>query len=255
MKLAKHSLEFPEEHTIAYASLNLRMVLECLVYERAEMYEGEISSDQMRTWQPAALMKYILEIDPNADKSSTLSFKLDAESSDESEPYKFLGTESVILVKDLQSYYNKLGSYLHTPTAERLEKKGPVKLERKIERCNEVVALIEKVLASTITNMNLRQLVDIDCDRCSSKIVRRIPPGKELIQVTCTTNNCIATYTMKVEEQSVAWRRRGVDVGCPNENCDEKYFMWEGELKVATEWVCEGCSQKNKLALTSIAVE
>lgn len=255
LKQAKEKLKSPDEDIITYASLDLRMALECLVYEKAMMYEGEISSDQMRTWQPASLMKYILEIDPNADKSSTLSFKLDSELKDQSEPYKFLGTESVISIKDIKSYYNKLGSYLHVPTAEQLEKKGSIKLDQKIARCNQVVALIEKVLSSPIFNMNFKQLVDIACDRCNSKIVRRIPLGEKLINVTCTTNNCIATYTMKVEGQKVTWRPIGVDVACPKESCDEKYFMWEEELKVATEWVCKGCSQKNKLALTSIAAE
>lgn len=252
LEAAREKLDDVGAENISYIALDLRMALECLVYERAELYKEEISEEQMRTWQPPQLMKYLLEIDPTADQSSTLSYKVDSPEKSEDEEYKHVGKENVISLKELRSSYNRLGAYLHSPTAAQLEAKGSIPLSKKIKRCNEVISLITDVLSSSMTQVNFRQLVDIDCDKCGGKIIRRIPPGSDNIAVKCTKNSCIATYVMRIENQKAHWRRAGVDIECRNEGCDEKNFVWENEMSVATEWKCVRCKQKNKLALTSI---
>jgi len=105
---AKSKLACCNHEDIAYVALDLRMALECLIYEKVGLYKEEIPKIDLETWQPPQLLKTMLEVDPLADKSSTFSMKREGEGM-EDQPYRYLGTENQLGLKDLKHYYNRLG--------------------------------------------------------------------------------------------------------------------------------------------------
>jgi hypothetical protein len=73
---AKDEMNSASLERLKYAALELRMAMECLTYERASSYAGELPPAEYATWQPRKLMQLLLEINPRADKNSSIAFGL-----------------------------------------------------------------------------------------------------------------------------------------------------------------------------------
>ena len=74
---AKDELASADEERLKYAALELRMAMESLTYDRALAYNAEFPPCEYETWQPRKVMAILLEIDPNADKDSSLAFGIE----------------------------------------------------------------------------------------------------------------------------------------------------------------------------------
>ena len=74
---AKAELASTDAHRIRYAALELRFAMEALTYDRALAYEEEIPPSEYNTWQPRKVMSLLLEINPTADKDSSVTIGLE----------------------------------------------------------------------------------------------------------------------------------------------------------------------------------
>ena len=249
LKSAHKILSDCSEENISHLALDLRMALECLIYERVDLYKGEISDKDLATWQPDKLLRTMLEIDPFADKSSTLRTRREGEGM-ENEPFKHLGTENLLSLKDLKSNYHRLGSYLHTQTAEAIAENKGASFEKKLDRCKKVIGVIEKVLESTLSKSDFRTTVSLNCSNCDSKITRRIPPEEEFaIEAKCLS--CVASYEIKPSKENTAvWTPQAHDIDCISSGCKGFKFLWKNELIDGTNWVCEECGREYRLGLS-----
>jgi hypothetical protein len=108
-----------DDYRLKYAALELRIALESLAYEHARLYQEEIAIEKLSTWQPRQLFKLLLEFDPYADKSSSLSIGLQEEQGVPAKMMTPLGTERVLGLGEIKKYYDQLGSYLHAPTLDQ----------------------------------------------------------------------------------------------------------------------------------------
>jgi hypothetical protein len=89
---AKAELATNAIERLKYAALELRMAMECLTYERASIYANELPPTQYETWQPWKLMLLLLEIDPCADKDSSVAVGIEEEPGKEAGPMTIFGS-------------------------------------------------------------------------------------------------------------------------------------------------------------------
>jgi hypothetical protein len=239
-----------DDHPLRYAALELRLALESIIYERAESYKEELSGKKLSTWQPKKLLSLLIEIDHSADKSSILSFGLEEEYGKPAKIMKSLGKERVLSLSEIKKYYDRLGSYLHTPTLDQVALgKGatPVGIRT---RCIEVTEILEQVLASPIFNVNFNVTSTITCGKCGTKIVRRIPPVGGVKSIIAKCIECSACYSLAtMENDQIEWKPLVRDVKCATPSCNSKISLWESEIEVGTCWTCVGCNAKNQIVL------
>ena len=70
-------LESGHDYALSYAALELRMAMEAITYDRAAAFKDEFPVEEYDTWQPKKVMNVLLEIDPTADKDSSLAVGLE----------------------------------------------------------------------------------------------------------------------------------------------------------------------------------
>ena len=62
---AKNELASADDARLIYATLELRMAIESITYDRALAYKKEFPPREYETWQPKKVMAELLDIDPS----------------------------------------------------------------------------------------------------------------------------------------------------------------------------------------------
>lgn len=248
LKQANGELKTGEDHRLQYAALDLRFAIEALTYDRAQAYKNELPSSEYETWQPRKLLALLLEIDPTADKGSSLAVGVEETEGEPATKMVPFGTETVFDLKLLKKHYDAIGSFLHVPTLAQAEK-APPSPEKFRQRCGAIADYVGKVLASPVWNITLGSFANIDCHNCGAKIRKRMPHGQKTVAAACFS--CEATYTITDQGNGkVEWNMDMVDVPCGNRDCDRVIPILTKELKPGAHWVCQTCNGKNVIALT-----
>lgn len=243
---AMELLKDADPHKLKYAALELRLALEALTYKKAETYKEELSAVDLEKWQPRKLLELLLEIDPTADQSPTVSFGLEEEHGKPAKEMKRFGTDRVLSLAEIRKYYDRLGSYLHTPTVAQTAKGQVEAIDKARVRCTELVGVLTQVFSSRIFNVDFKSVAKIHCNRCNKEIARRIPPKQDSLVAKCI--HCPATYTLTIGDgNEVQWAPRLDEVECANPSCNTKSAIWEREQKLGSWWKCHGCGGRNKL--------
>jgi hypothetical protein len=249
LKRAKEAIDNGSDHYLQYASLELRMALEALMYERAGLYKEELPKKALSTWQPNKLLKTLLEIDPYTDQSATIAVGIEEEFGKPSKNMKPLGKERVLSLSEIKKYYNRLGSYLHTKTIEQVEQNKGASHEKIRANCIELHKIIDEVISSPVFNFNIRTTTKCECGNCGATIARRAIPMEDTFNASCI--ECGATYKITTEDhKDYLWEPLGEKVKCANESCDKEMFLYQNEIKIGTNWVCSKCNRRNSIGLT-----
>jgi len=245
---AQQNLSKKDSSGVMYAALELRIALESLIYQRATLYSKELCGKKLSTWQPGKLLKLLLDIDPYADKSGSLSVGLEEEYGKPAPIMHSLGRERVLTLGEIKTYYDRLGSYLHAPTFDQVAAGKGATTEGKEQRCVELAGILDEVLSSPVFNVNFRVFSEISCGKCGKQIVRRLPPDGGTVVATCI--ECEAQYRVESNPPGgVAWTPLVHRVKCAKADCCQVMELWESEVKVGTNWVCSGCGGKNIISL------
>lgn len=248
---AKTELDSSDNNRLRYAALELRMAIESLVYERAAQFSQELSGKKLNTWQPKKLLSLLLELDPYADQSGTISFGAEEEPGKPPRVMTTLGRERVLSLIDIKKYYDRLGSYLHAPTLEQLENKTFANTDKTRKSCNEIFTIIKEVLDSTVFNVSLKLTTTKVCDKCGNEIIRRVPTDAKPFTAACI--NCSATYQLTLgEDKKVYWNPKHYRMKCANSSCSEEEYIWASDIQPNAAWTCKGCGGANVFQLTVV---
>jgi len=248
LERAKEHFETGDESDLIYAALDLRMSLESLIYEKAKNYKGELPLKVLSTWQPRKLLTLLLEIDPAADKDCGLSVGIEEEYGIPSNDMKFIGTEAVLSLSNIKKYYDRLGSYLHSPTIEQVEHKKVASPEKIRARCKELIDIVTVVLSSPIFNFNFSRKMDWSCEKCGNEIIRRIPSGVKSFSASCI--DCNATYVIESSDELNFHRKSKTNkVPCASPSCEGHTKLWVNDIKLGNKWGCLTCGVTNQFAL------
>ena len=235
------------------AALRLRMAMEALIYERAATYADELGPEQMKTWQPKQLMDRMLEVDPQADQSVTLSYGIEPSYGETPEKMTSLGTEHVLKLATLKKHYDALGSYLHMPTIAQLENNKPHNMQKLRARCGDIVAAIEQVLSSRVWGTTLSNYGTFECHVCKTEIKRRLSRSVERRKIECW--ECRATYNMScTSDGKVCCEPLQLAIPCVAGDCVTENYVWEKEVSPGFKWECRECGTPQKLAYGVVPV-
>lgn len=247
LKSAKQQLDTGSDECLRYAALDLRHAIEALTYDRASVYKKEMPPEGYETWQPKKLMAILLEIDPTADKDSTISIGIEETYGIPAPLMQTLGTDTVFNMGLLKKHYDALGNYLHVPTLKQLYT-APPSMEKLRQRCVEISAYIEKVLASRVWNSTIGNFATFECRLCGTPIRKRLPYGTS--EVTAECFECRASYKVKdMGDGKIGAEPEVTTVLCTNENCGHGVELFRRELILGSAWICPKCGGQNVLGL------
>lgn len=244
---AKKELGSNDHTRYRYAALELRMSLEAIIYDRLKLYSEELPGDELKAWQPKKLLMAMLEVDPFADQAATISIGKE-ESQEKTGKLQLLGTDRCLTLAEIKKFYDRLGSYLHTPTIDQIRTEKAVNFEKIKTRCEELISILEEVLSSRIYNARFKTTTKISCEKCGNTIVRSLlPNGNELV---ANCSNCGAKYKLQGEgKEKVRWIPIIEEIKCANSNCQSAKKLFEVELKPGTNWICSSCKGRNTIQL------
>lgn len=252
LERAKIEMASGDIHRLRYAALELRMALECVTYERAQLYESEIHPDEYRTWQPGKLLDVLLEIEPDVNRSVIVRVRRDASETTPAGDYVELGDDTVIPLKTVKSLYHALGNFLHIATMAQLIDGQEFNERRARAKCEEVVAALEKTLASKL-RVTFGEFRSFQCINCDSLIRRRVGLDGETVVAKC--HSCIATYDLvKIPDNDWQALANKSSITCVQDECKNIFTVWTSELKVGGIWHCPACETSMKVGLKISAI-
>lgn len=245
---AKDELASADVERLKYAALELRMAMESLTYDRALAYKAEFPPAEYETWQPRKVMAILLEIDPNADKDSSLAFGIEPSLGVTPDVMEALGTEIVLNMATIKRHYDALGSYLHVPTIKQRKAGAKIDVVKFRARCDEIAAYLTEVLASPVWNTTMGNFATHDCMKCGHPIRKRMPHGQDVVDAKCF--ECGATYKVTdAGEGKAHFEPDQVEVKCANQDCKTSVFPWRSEIVPNSGWKCEVCGGENDIKL------
>ena len=242
--LARAKTQASSESSLRYACLELRFCIEFLALDRLQAYLEEVSNEALAKWTPKDIINEILNIDPQGDKSVSISFALDSSAGVSEEP-KSLGEDRRFNIKWANKNYNTLGNFLHATTLEQLKSgKEPEKSVIQ-KRIAAIIEELEAVLASPIHQVNFGNFFQLDCEECGTKIKRRaesIPPSG----LVCPNRVCGAVYDVTKTDAGFLYRLKTTSWTC---KCGAVMHFPHNRIKENATFNCPDCNAKHQIIL------
>lgn len=243
---AKEELASNSSERLKYAALELRMAMESLTYERARIYAKELPPEEYDTWQPKKLMLLLLEIDPRADKGSSIAFGIEEVPGTAADVMTLLGAEKVLNLPTIKKHYDALGSYLHTPTIRQLESSGGANLKKLRWRCEQIVREVETTLASPVWNINFGNFSQLSCMRCNHLVRKRMNGPNEVAQCL----ECGATYELQeTPTKQVCWKIIEQVISCQASGCGKDIVLVDADIAAGKSIRCLHCNALHNIDL------
>jgi DNA-directed RNA polymerase subunit RPC12/RpoP len=243
---AKDELASDSFERLKYAALELRMAMECLTYERAKTYARELPPTEYETWQPKKLMMLLLEIDPRADKDSSIAYGVEDVPGKEAEVMTSLGAEKVLNLSTIKKHYDALGSYLHTPTIRQLESGASIDFKKLRSRCEQIVRAVEATLASPVWNINFGKFSEIPCMRCNHLVRKRMNGPNEIARCF----ECGATYEVnETPAKQINWRMIKQLIPCQASGCGKDIVLIDADIEAGKAVRCPHCNALHNIDL------
>lgn len=247
---AKNLLITQDADQVRYAVLELRMAIEGLTYARVNAYKKDIPPSEYQTWQPKKILELLIEIEPMVDQRSTISFGMEESYGKPAEKMTMLGTEEIFNLKLIKKHYDALGSYLHLPTINLLEKSSSFDVDKITTRCEQIISEIELVLSSKVFNTTFGSFAEMSCERCSQIIRKRLNSKKPIDEAVCF--NCDASYLIEADTKSdkVTWQPKIEKINCLMNDCQTEISVWHRDIKEGRVLQCTVCKTKHVIGLS-----
>jgi hypothetical protein len=250
------------DQSVTYAALEARLGLELVVYDRLRQRHDYISHEQLRKWQPGAVINQLIA-DVDAHVTQTMSLHIGGPSSEvkpEDDHYVEIGTEIGFDAKKIAKMWNalaKLALHVKLPKnkADHIARYGDrAKIKAKVE---EALAALEEIATGTMTFSGFGAEVSFQCD-CGETNKRRAALLKEGQRVFCFNPECKASWTVRKQGDDFIFHSETCDFAC--QGCGHmKHLPWRFfyEMKFGDRatFECTGCGHRNYVEwrLTQVA--
>jgi len=250
----KALLEEDTEASVTYAALEARLALEKVCYDRLRQRHDYISHDQLRKWQPGAVVNTLIkEVDEHLGETMTLSIGTNpaqAGVKPEDEEFVEVGTEIGFNPKRIAKMWQALAKLaLHVRLPEHkgdhiAEYGDKAQIRAKVAG---VVAELERLAKGTMTFSGLGAEVSFDCS-CGETNKRRAKLLRNGQHVHCINPDCKLTWKAVKEGGDFNFESVTVPI-----NCDEcsaaNHMPWRYFLDMKHDEVgsfsCHACGHKN----------
>ncbi|MDP2234438.1 MAG: hypothetical protein Q8K89_12435 [Actinomycetota bacterium] len=244
LETAERLIASGDDRDLIYAALELRQLIEYLVYRKLAAYSTYVPESVSSTWQPPQAMKALLRLEPDADKNFTLKVSFDAVPGAEDEAtWVELGEHIALDSKWLTTNYNRLGSYIHFPHGR------PNGHDFRAMRTGitEIYAELQRVSEANILSFSGGERVSFVCRECDQQVFVNTDLLKEDGRTVCFNSNCGARYLATHIDGEWCYRKETVDVPCPE--CGSMMFLPVHKIQVNAVFLCRECNARTRVAL------
>lgn len=225
-------LEKSDEANLLYAALELRLSIECLVYEALPHYlkTGQLPDEVNDHWKPKQILDILVDCNPTLPNPSQI---LGASQNEPSNWIK-LGSQNGLNPALLNSLWQRLSSFLHKRPESRAND------IKKLRKSIELAISQLEVFRNDDIQFNLNATMSFICT-CGRKVVRQIIALHEDPLVTCPNKECHAVYEWNQSEQDSQFSMIQYEFTCPSCNSKTyfgKHLFGEGKIIECTEPSC-----------------
>lgn len=167
-----------------HACLELRYMIEAHVYDRIEKEIDIIPRNITRTWQPQKAIKLLMQLDEHAD----MDIQIEISGNGETKTLQYRNLSA----KELNKYYNSLGSFLHLPTPGNRNTSF-----KAIKKIKQIMLGLRKITTGGNLIVLKKDYDSIQCEYCEQPIIYTSHYAKNNDYIDCQNENCEATYGIR----------------------------------------------------------
>jgi hypothetical protein len=248
--LTRAKIQASSESSLRYACLELRFCIEFLALDRLQAYLEEIPDEALAKWTPKDIINEILDVDPQGDKSVSVSFAMESSPGVSTGELESLGEDRRFSIKWANKSHNTLGNFLHAPTLDQIRSGKDPEVSVIQQRITAIVEELDAVLASPIYQVNFGNFFQLDCEQCGGKIKRRAAsiPRSGLV---CPNKACGAVYDVTETASGFSYVLKTIPWTC---KCGNVMHFPHNQLKMNAAFDCQTCGTKHQIARTIIAL-
>ncbi|TWC35077.1 hypothetical protein FBY03_111125 [Pseudomonas sp. SJZ079] len=222
LERAEKLMDAGDQVSLRYACLELRLSLEKIVYQKLAQLKDKIPPAVYRTWQPQKALKLLLSFEPRADQDNTIDIRQNNADGTPAGDWIHLGEYRMFSAKRLNTLYNKVGKYLHTPSLKEHDTLQPLTHAMISDVLEEIKRVAEATIVVSVNSIN-----NVECKFCRHPV-----------------------YVSKSQIDS------GSIVECYNQKCEAKYAVkrvdneqFEIRSHTLCTFVCKACGNESSLDL------
>jgi hypothetical protein len=193
------------------------MCIEFLIFYRAQGYVQYLNDDVSTKWTPKQVLSELLNADPLADETVSLSVGAQPDLARPPEAMQGMGEDRRFKLKWADTNWNALSSFLHAPTLQQLKDRPPSH-DKIVARAHRIAEHLTHVLAAPVHRFVGGQVHILPaCSECGKQTVRLAAGVTKAGGFICRTPTCKAIYDLEEDDQHrVGFLLRTMDVECPN---------------------------------------
>lgn len=220
-----------------YAALELRFLIEAIVYQKLVKCSADIPESIVNTWQPNKALRMLYEL----NSLSVSSFELQVNLTNCPQPPKdgwiSLGEQKIPKVSRLNTLYNKLGSFLHLTEPKRY---GKCIDKNVIDQIKEVRDELEEFVDGNIV-VSFGKIKHALCPICQGDFFFNRSKIKSGDVVRCKESSCGSTFVCKIDSESgyVSFDYRTYDICC--QKCNATIIVPEDTVMSLGKFLCSEC--------------
>lgn len=252
----KALLEQDTEASLTYAALECRLALEKVVYDRLRQRHAYISHEQLRRWQPGAVINTLIsDVDAHLTDTMTLSIGKNPAREGvklEDEEYVKVGTEVGFDAKKIVKMWNAIARLaLHVRLPKDKDDHIPDYGDKAEIRAKavEIVAELERLAKGTMVFSGFGMEVSFECS-CGTTNKRREKLLREGQHVYCINPDCELTWKVIKEDDGFGFESVSVTVNCDQckaENLIPWRFVTRMKYDEVATFSCHTCRHKNHM--------
>ena len=227
---------------LRYAALELRMCLEAMTYEKLRTFEKYLPPSALEKWQPAQLLKAMMQFDAHADQ--TFQLRVGEESTPGAAVHpadmQLVGEHKAFGFAWLRTNHNKLGSVLH------VQRKGRGMDERVLREYLEMIAArIEDAQTGSITGATFHELARFDCNLCKAEVTFSRHYAKTTGRAVCLNPDCEAEYRLTPHGDGFEYQVLALQIPC--KGCGETLGVLLQAVRPGARIECPSCHHRHQI--------
>lgn len=250
LRRAKELIATGSAVNLRYAALELRMCLEAMTYEKARTFEKYLPASVLEKWQPAQLLKVMMQFDQYADQTFQLLVGSQSAPGEVADPasMQLVGEHKAFGFAWLRTNHHKLGSLLHA------QRKGQGMGEPASREYLELMASrIEEAQTGLIVGATFFEPARFACEICKAEVTFSRHYAEATGRAVCLNPDCEAEYFVKSQGGQFEYRLRGLQLPC--KGCGETIGVLLQAVRPGATIQCPKCEQRHQIGWALMPTE
>jgi hypothetical protein len=222
-----------DDASLRYAALELRRCLEAVVYEKLKLYGDLLPERAVKQWQPPQAFNALIEIEPNAEATSSFAVASEREPAKLScAPFTQIGVDERPNAKWLKKTWNSLGSHLHAEWPFASSKKPKRSTREFLQKTlSDLSPFVNNQFSGMIANT-----IAFECRGCEATVKVMVTAPQSAHPPVCLS--CGVRYRSEEREGGFEFFPDEPPFKC---DCGTESFIGFDRLKPGYEFACRTC--------------